>query len=261
MHFMTQTGQTSDHAAQHATPPTDAEPPTQAAGEVAIDHKHRDPSAAWLRPTVFGMMDGLISNFGLIAGVSGGHLSGHNIVVAGTAGLVAGGFSMASGEFISVQSQNELTQREVEVERAELKHNAAAELDELIATYIDRGVDPQTAALVATQISQNPEQALAVHTLVELGVNPHELPSPWVAAGTSITSFAVGAFLPLIPYICGASALWPAAVIAVVALVAAGAIVSTFTTRAWWYSGARQLLFGVVSGLATFGIGTLFHAS
>jgi VIT1/CCC1 family predicted Fe2+/Mn2+ transporter len=207
------------------------------------------------------MMDGLVSNFALIAGVSGGHLMSHYVVLTGTAGLVAGGLSMATGEFISVQSQNESTLHEIEVERYELEHNAAGELDELTEVYIDRGVDPDTAALVATQISENPDQALLVHSLVELGVNPGELPSPLVAAGSSIASFAVGAFLPLIPYIAGVTVLWPSAIIAVIALFAAGAIVSRFTSRPWWYSGLRQLLFGMVSAAAAYGIGEIFHVT
>jgi VIT1/CCC1 family predicted Fe2+/Mn2+ transporter len=224
-------------------------------------HRHRDPSAGWLRPAVFGMMDGLVSNFGLIAGVTGGQLSAKYIAVTGWAGLVAGALSMAAGEFISVQSQNELAQHEVDVERQELAKNADQELDELTAVYIGRGVDPDTAALVATQISQDPEQALLVHSLVELGVNPGEMPSPYVASASSVASFAVGAFLPLLPYLFGATVLWPAAVIAALALFVAGSFVSRFTTRTWWYSGTRQLLFGLVTAGVAYAIGTVFHVA
>jgi VIT1/CCC1 family predicted Fe2+/Mn2+ transporter len=207
------------------------------------------------------MMDGLVSNFALIAGVAGGHLSAHYIAITGWAGLVAGAGSMAGGEYISVQSQNELTEREVAIEKEALEHEAEAELDELTEVYIDRGVDPDTASLVATQISQDPEQALLVHSLVELGVNPGELPSPFVAAASSLVSFSIGAFLPLIPYIMGGSALWPAAVISVIALFVAGSFVSRFTIRSWWYSGARQLIFGAVTAAVTYGVGALFHVA
>jgi VIT1/CCC1 family predicted Fe2+/Mn2+ transporter len=207
------------------------------------------------------MMDGLVSNFALIAGVTGGHLSAHYIAITGWAGLVGGSLSMATGEYISVQSQNELAQNEVEVERGELETNAAAELDELTEVYIDRGVDPDTAALVATQISQDPEQALLVHSLVELGLNPGELPSPIVAAGSSVVSFAIGAFLPLIPYVLGANVLWPAAIIAVIALFVAGSFVSRFTMRSWWYSGTRQLIFGLFAAGVTYGIGAIFNVA
>jgi VIT1/CCC1 family predicted Fe2+/Mn2+ transporter len=207
------------------------------------------------------MNDGLVSNFGLIAGVAGGHLSSHYIALAGWAGLVAGAGSMAGGEYISVQSQNELTKREVAIEKDALEHEAEAELDELTEVYIDRGVDPDTASLVATQISQDPEQALLVHSLVELGVNPGELPSPFVAAASSLVSFSVGALLPLIPYILGASVLWPAAVISVIALFATGSFVSRFTIRSWWYSGARQLIIGAIIAAVTYGVGELFHVA
>src|SRR5581483_4491568 len=108
-------------------------------------HDHRDVSGGWLRPTVFGMMDGLVTNFALLLGLSGGHASHRFVVLGGLASLLAGSLSMASGEYISVLSQNESTRAEVEIERHELKHNAAAELLELTQMYISRGVDPVTA--------------------------------------------------------------------------------------------------------------------
>src|SRR5579875_565775 len=123
-----------------------------------IHHQHRDVAGGWLRPTVFGMMDGLVSNFALIAGVAAASSSSSNIALAGWAGLVGGAFSMATGEYISVQSQNESTHAEVAVERRELKHNAEAELAELTRMYINRGVDPDVAAKVAEQLSRDPEQ-------------------------------------------------------------------------------------------------------
>jgi len=110
-----------------------------------IHHEHRDVSGGWLRPTVFGMMDGLVSNFALIAGVAGSGAGRSAVSLAGLAGLVGGAFSMAAGEYISVQSQNESASAEIEVERHELKHNAEAELAELAAMYAARGVDPDVA--------------------------------------------------------------------------------------------------------------------
>jgi vacuolar iron transporter family protein len=226
-----------------------------------IHHDHRDVSGGWLRPTVFGMMDGLVSNFALIAGVAGASASTTDVSLAGLAGLVGGAFSMATGEYISVQSQNESTHHEVEKERHEIKHNAAAEQAELTQMYIARGVDPETAAKVADQLSRDPDQALLIHSQEELGVDPTQLPSPRTAAFSSLASFSVGAFLPLLPYLCGAGNLLISVVVAVVALFVAGALSSQFTSRSWQFAGARQLALGVLAAAVTFGIGALFHVS
>src|SRR6476619_2756065 len=123
-----------------------------------IHHDHRDVSGGWLRPTVFGMMDGLVSNFALIAGVAGASATSSQVSLAGLAGLVGGAFSMATGEYISVQSQNESTHAELAVEAHELIHNSAAEQAELAQSYVARGVDPETANKVAEQLSRDPEQ-------------------------------------------------------------------------------------------------------
>jgi vacuolar iron transporter family protein len=198
-----------------------------------IHHDHRDVSGGWLRPTVFGMMDGLVSNFALIAGVAGASASTTSVSLAGVAGLVGGAFSMAAGEYVSVQSQNESTVAELEIERRELKHNAAAELAELAQMYVARGVEPDLARKVARQLSQDPDQALLIHAQEELGVDPTQLPSPLVAAGSSMLAFSVGAFIPLLPYALGASTVWISAVLAVVALFVAGVAASRFTSRGW----------------------------
>jgi len=226
-----------------------------------VHHAHRDVSGGWLRPTVFGMMDGLVSNFALIAGIAGASSSTSQITLAGWAGLVGGAFSMAAGEYISVQSQNESTEAELEVERHELVHNAEAELAELTDMYVERGVDRELAEKVARQLSLDPDQALVIHAQEELGVDPTQLPSPMTAAGSSFASFCVGAFLPLLPYVAGAKSLWISAVVSVLALFGAGVAASRFTSRKWWYSGARQLLFGVLAAAVTYGVGSAFHAT
>jgi vacuolar iron transporter family protein len=238
-----------------------SEPTTDPTRRAEVHHSHRDVAGGWLRPVVFGMMDGLVSNFALIAGVTGASATTTEVSLAGLAGLVGGAFSMAAGEYISVQSQNESTHAEVEVERRELTHNAQAELDELTALYISRGVDPNTAASVARQLSEDPDQALLIHTQEELGVDPTQLPSPWTAAYSSLISFSVGAFLPLLPYVCGARSLLASAIVAMVALFTAGAISSRFTARGWAFAGSRQLMLGAVAAAVTFGIGALFHVS
>jgi vacuolar iron transporter family protein len=223
-------------------------------------HYHRDVTGGWLRPTVFGTMDGLVSNFALIAGVAGASATSSQVSLAGLAGLVGGAFSMAAGEYVSVQSQNELTRAELDVERRELAHNADAELAELTDAYVRRGVEKKLAAQVARQLSRDPDQALIVHAHEELGVDPRMLPSPWVAAGSSLLSFSVGALVPLLPYTLGATSLWTSAMLATIALFLAGAVTSRFTSRGWLFSGLRQLAVGVLAAAVTYAVGLLFHA-
>ncbi|MEU7854855.1 VIT1/CCC1 transporter family protein [Nonomuraea sp. NPDC049141] len=224
-------------------------------------HRHRDVTGGWLRPSVFGAMDGLVSNFALIAGVAGGTANTKVIALAGIAGLAAGAFSMAGGEYVSVASQRELALAEIAVERGELERHPEAEQEELAQVFVNRGVTPELAAEVARQISENPAQALEVHAQSELGVDPHDLPSPKVAAGSSFLSFGVGAFLPLVPYLLGVTSLWVSAILSCLALFGAGALVSRVTARSWLYSGLRQLIVGVVAAGLTFGLGNLIGGS
>lgn len=207
-------------------------------------------------------MDGLVSNFALIAGVAGADSSGnhHAVTLAGLAGLVGGAFSMATGEYVSVQSQNESARAEIEVERRELRRNSAAEQAELAQMYVQRGVDADLADQVAAQLSRDPDQALDIHVREELGVSPHALPSPWVAAGSSLMSFSVGALIPLLPYALGANALWIAAILSLAALFAAGAVTARFTSRSWLFSATRQVLLGGLAAAVTFGVGQAFGA-
>ncbi|HEY8729330.1 MAG TPA: VIT1/CCC1 transporter family protein, partial [Acidothermaceae bacterium] len=183
-----------------------------------VHHDHRDVTGGWLRPAVFGAMDGLISNFSLISGFAGAHASRHLVILSGLGGLAAGAFSMAVGEYVSVASQGDLARAEIAVERHELEVNAAAEQAELAELYVSRGVDRELALEVAKQLSRDPEQALEIHTREELGVHADSLPSPYLAAASSFVSFSIGAMLPVLPFMFGASALWPAAIVAAVAL-------------------------------------------
>lgn len=220
------------------------------------DH-HRDVNGGWLRPAVFGVTDGLVSNFSLIAGMAGGHAAHQTIVLTGLAGLVAGACSMAAGEFISVASQTEVTQAEIEMERLELARRPAAEMRELAEFLTERGLDPDLALEAARQIHRDPDQALIVHVQEELGVDLTDLPSPVVAAVSSFGSFALGAVLPLLPYLLGLNQLWVAMLLAFGGLFACGAVVSRVSSRSWWFSGLRQLLFGAAAGVVTFGLGAL----
>ncbi len=223
----------------------------------AHGHQHRDVSGGWLRPAVFGAMDGLVTNASLIAGVGGGGGASHTIVLTGLAGLAAGACSMATGEYVSVSSQNELVYAEVNKERLELEHNPVAEQAELAGMLRARGVSAVTARQAAAEISAQPEKALQVHALEELGVNPGELPSPVVAAGASLASFAVGALIPLLPYLFGWDVLAAALALAAVAAVVGGGVVARLTARPFWRGALRQLLLGACAVGITYLIGTL----
>lgn len=222
-----------------------------------IGHVHQDVSGGWLRPSVFGAMDGLVTNIGLVAGVGGGGGDAHLIVLTGMAGLVAGAFSMALGEYASVETQNDSVQAEVRVERDELRRHPAAEQSELVASYIQMGLSRETAKQVAREVHADPALAVRVHITHELGVNPDEQPSPWVAGGSSFLCFALGALLPLVPFLLGFDALVAGLAAGGTGLFAAGAIAARFTTRPWWMSGLRQLGFGAIAAVATYLVGTL----
>jgi vacuolar iron transporter family protein len=231
--------------------------------EEQIEHEHGDVAGGWLRPAVFGAMDGLVSNFALIAGVAGGVGSDHRseVVLAGIAGLAAGAFSMAAGEYTSVASQSEYTRAEIEVERREILARPRAEQAELAPMYVDRGIDRELALAIAEQVHADPSVALQVHAREEMGIDPERLPSPVIAAVSSFVAFAVGAALPVLPYVLGSASLVPSLIISLLALFACGAIVSRVTTRSWWFGGLRQLLLGGVAAALTFVIGDLVGMS
>ncbi len=220
-------------------------------------HHHRDVSGGWLRPAVFGAMDGLVTNVSLIAGVGGGGGTRNVLVLTGLAGLAAGAFSMATGEFVSVSSQNELVAAEVNKERTELENHPEAEQRELAEVFRRRGVDAETADRVARQVSEHPEEALRVHVREELGVDHQELPSPVTAAGASLVTFAVGALIPLLPYLLGFSSLAAALLLAAAAAFVGGGAVSMITDRPFLRGALRQLVLAAAAAGLTYGIGSL----
>lgn len=224
---------------------------------VEIHRHHRDVTGGWLRPAVFGVMDGLVSNAALIAGVVGGGAPASAVAVAGLAGLVAGACSMATGEYTSVASQSELVQAEIAVERAELARHPEDEQRELALLFQTRGLDADLAAEVAERLHRDPDVAWRVHVREELGVDPDDLPSPWVAAGASFLAFALGALVPLLPFLLGGASLGAALTLSVIALFAAGAAVARLTGRPAWFGGGRQLLLGAAAALVTFGVGSV----
>ncbi len=204
--------------------------------------EHRDVSGGWLRPAVFGAMDGLVTNSSLIAGIGGGG-GGHGaIVLTGIAGLVAGAFSMATGEYISVTSQNELTGAEVELERRQHRRDPAGKRRRLTQVFIDKGVSPNLAEAVVRQISADMDRAVATHVREELGIDPDDLPSPRTAAVASFTAFTAGALIPLAPFLIGVPNLKIALTLAGLAAIAGGAAVAKLTGRSMLVGGLRQFI-------------------
>ena len=224
-------------------------------------HQHRDVSGGWLRPAVFGAMDGLVTNVSLIAGVGGGGASSHMIVLTGLAGLAAGALSMATGEYVSVSSQNDLVAAEVAKERFELENNPEAERRELAAMYQRRGVDADVADQMVRQVSSDPEEALALHVREELGVDHQELPSPVMAAAASLITFAVGALIPLLPYLAGLPSLRAALALAALAAFIGGGLVARVTAKPFLRGATRQLLLAALAAGLTYAIGTLASAT
>jgi vacuolar iron transporter family protein len=237
-----------------------AHPRRGAAVPTGWSHRHRDVSGGWLRPTVFGAVDGLVTNAALIAGVGGGGVAPHTIVLTGLAGLVAGAFSMGTGEYVSVTNQNELVHAEVALEADMHARFPRQEYDELVDRFRAYGADTDTAQQMATAVSNDPERALRLHTRDELGVDPHDLPSPMLAGGTSFVAFSLGALLPLVPYLLGVRTLIPSLVLTAIALLVGGMTVGRLTGRSLVKSGTRQLLLGTLAVAVTFAIGQLIGA-
>ena len=230
----------------------------QAALAAGWSHRHRDVSGGWLRPTVFGAVDGLVTNTSLIAGLGGGGVSAHTVILTGVAALVAGAFSMGTGEYISVTNQNELVHAEVSTERAMLARFPAAEEAELAEYFANYGADQETAARMAAAVSADPDTALRVHTREELGVDPFELPSALLAGFSSLIAFSIGAIIPLLPYLAGLPSKSATSLgIAAVALLAGGMVVGRLTGRPLLRSGLRQLALGALAVAVTFAVGHL----
>ena len=227
---------------------------------------HRNINGGWMRPAVFGAMDGLVSNFALMVGVAGGSqaVGAENttaIVLAGFAGLLAGAFSMAAGEYTSVASQAELAMAEIEIEKNELRQNPEAEIKELAEVWIKRGVSETVAMQFSKELSNNFEAFADAHTSEEFGVTAGDLPSAKLAAISSFIAFAAGATVPLVPYLLGSTNIVYSMIISLIGLFGAGALVSMVTTRTWWYSGTRQLLIGSGAAAITWFLGTTIGAA
>lgn len=219
-------------------------------------HRHADVTGGWLRAATFGAMDGLVSNTALIAGVAAA-ASAQTVVISGVAGLLAGAFSMAMGEYTSVTTANEQIESEVLVERHSFRKNPQAEEAELVAMLMEMGMTRETAAKAADEVHRDENLALNFHLVQELGVDPREKPSPWVAGGSSFVLFAIGAIIPLIPYLLGFESLWAGLACGGLGLLIAGAMAARITRKPAWFGALRQLAFGTVAIAATYFVGTL----
>ena len=226
-------------------------------------HRHRDVQGGVARAAVFGISDGLVSNVALILGIAGASTDPTFVRVAGVSGLLAGAISMAAGEYVSLRAQAELVERELEIERRSIADNPEAETAELAAIYRERGLDPDHAKQVAEGLMADPEVALDVHAREELGVNPTQLGNPMVASASSFGSFALGAFVPLVPWLGGGgnNAVWASVILGLSVAALVGAVLARLTERSVVRTVARQLL--VVGGAcaATYLIGTALGTS
>jgi vacuolar iron transporter family protein len=227
--------------------------PDASGGE--IHHTHRDVNGGWLRPAVFGAMDGVVSNGALLAGVAAANASVHEVILSGFAGMLAGSFSMAVGEWTSVQSQTQLVQAEIAKERYEIEHSPRAEEAELAAMFRHRGLSRDLATRVARELSEDPDEAWRIHVREELGVDPDAQPSPYVAGILSFVTFALGAFVPLLPFLLGAQTLVWSLLLGAVVLMTMGAAVAQFTGRPRWVGALRHLALGGVAVAVVFGVG------
>lgn len=222
---------------------------------------HRIDRSGAVRAAIFGISDGLVSNTALVMGFAGAGASGSSspVLFAGVAGLLAGAFSMGAGEFVSVSSQRELYQRELDMEASELAEKPEEERKELELIYRAKGLDREAARTTSERIMANPKTALDTLAREELGLDPNELGSPWKVAGSSFAAFAVGALVPVLPYLfaTGTVALVAAVLLAVLALTLVGATVGTLSGRGWVHSAIRQVLVGGGAAGVTFIVGSL----
>jgi VIT1/CCC1 family predicted Fe2+/Mn2+ transporter len=240
--------------------------PQGLAGETLarLEGRHRAPGGNALRAAVLGANDGLTSNLALVMGVAGAQLKSTVILIAGLTGLLAGAFSMAIGEWVSVQSARELYQRQVRTEAAEIRSVPDEEQEELALIYEAKGLPAAEAEQVATRLMADEQEALDAMVREELGLDPSTLGgSPYSAGGSSFVLFALGAIIPLMAYFfaSGTAAVVAAIVAAAVGLFVIGALISLLTGRSAVFSGTRQLVFGLLAAGATFGLGRLIGSA
>lgn len=221
---------------------------------------HREVSGGLARAAVFGINDGLVSNVSLVLGFAGTGVDSTVVRLAGLAGAIAGSISMAAGEWISISAQNELIERELEIERRSLAKNTAAETLELASMYEEHGIASDTALAAAEDVMESPEIALRVHAREEMGIDPAELPSAAKAAVISFLCFSVGALAPVIPWLTGAHGFAPAAVSVTIGVITAGIVgasIGRFAERSILRSVIRQIAIVLVACAVTYSVGEL----
>jgi VIT1/CCC1 family predicted Fe2+/Mn2+ transporter len=237
--------------------------PRGAAAVLAREGWHRRSGSGSLRAAVFGVSDGLVSNLGLVMGLAGAQAEPRMVLVSGVAGLLAGAFAMASGEWLSMRTQREVFERQLALEKEELEASPEEEAEELSLIYQAKGIPEGEAQALSRRMLGDPKVALDTLAREELGLDPSELGSPWGAAVASLLAFAVGAAVPLLPFLLGVGrgAVAGSAGLSALALFGVGALLSAFTARGPLLSGARMLGVGVLSAAATYGIGHLLGVS
>jgi VIT1/CCC1 family predicted Fe2+/Mn2+ transporter len=230
---------------------------------VKAERWHSQRYGGSLRAAVFGINDGLISNFGLVMGIAGTNAEPRFVLLAGVAGLLAGAFSMAAGEYVSVRSQRELYEQQLALEAQELEASPAEEQEELALIYQAKGIAADQANDVARQILSNPDTAIETLAREELGLDPESLGSPWVAALSSFVAFGIGAVIPVIPYLLirSSNALIISAIVCGGSLFLVGALISLFTGRNMAYSGFRMVGIGALAAGVTFLVGRVLGVS
>jgi VIT1/CCC1 family predicted Fe2+/Mn2+ transporter len=221
------------------------------------DHHHRSLQGGGARAAVLGVSDGLLTNVLLVLAFAGANPGPSVVRLAGVAGLIAGAFSMATGEYVSMQAQRELFQAELDFEQREISQRPEGERRELVRIYENRGVESGVARTLATEMMRTPELALETHAREELGIDPGGLGNPIQAAASSFATFAVGALLPLIPWLItrGTAAIVASIIVGGVAALAIGAAVALFTRRSWWWTALRQLAMLAVAAGVSYGVG------
>jgi VIT1/CCC1 family predicted Fe2+/Mn2+ transporter len=229
-----------------------------------FEKRHRSVGGNALRAAVLGGNDGLVSNFSLVMGIAGATSGQKEILLTGLAGLLAGALSMALGEWISVKSSQELTENQMQLEMDELETNPEGEEQEIALIYQAKGIPQQQAKKMAGEIISNKENALAILVKEELGINVEDLKgSAMEAAVTSFLLFSVGAIIPVTPFffLNGSQAILVSTVFSAAGLFLIGSAITLFTGKSVWYSGFRQVLFGLAAAAVTFGIGKLIGVS
>ena len=262
------------------TPHREPLSPRPAAGRSVVDHraevararreldvirKHHGSTgrSGSLRAAVFGVNDGLVSNFSLVLGMAGADVGGQVVILAGIAGLVAGAFSMAAGEYVSMKVQREVFESAIDMERQEIVEEPEHERHEVEVILRAQGVPAEDAVRIAEQVMEDPELALDLMARQELGLDPDELGSPMGAAASSFGAFAVGGLIPLVPFLllAGGLAIAVSVVVSGVSLFGVGALASRLSERPVLFGGARMLLIGALAAAVTFGIGKALGVS